>query len=105
MSCAHVVLYGLLSIKPVFEFIVNLMIPALGLYHRKVPMGVVEIPMILLMWRNNQGDLQLSHNYYVVFLSVSRVKTTITKIGARRRFRPATTEKKEWSPLMLHCSD
>ncbi|KAG5515604.1 hypothetical protein RHGRI_036595 [Rhododendron griersonianum] len=57
------------------------------------------------MWRNNQGDLQLSHNYYVVFLSVSRVKTTITKIGARRRFRRATIEKMEWSPLMLHCSD
>ncbi|KAG5553565.1 hypothetical protein RHGRI_011446 [Rhododendron griersonianum] len=56
------------------------------------------------MWRNNQGDLQLSHNYYVVFLSVSRVKTTITKIGARRRFRRATVEKMEWSPLMLHCS-
>ncbi|KAF7120163.1 hypothetical protein RHSIM_Rhsim13G0185700 [Rhododendron simsii] len=35
MSCAH----GLLSIKPVFEFVVNLMIPARGLYHRKVPMG------------------------------------------------------------------
>ncbi|KAI8538390.1 hypothetical protein RHMOL_Rhmol09G0099300 [Rhododendron molle] len=50
-------------------------------------------------------DLPFAIDWGVLHCSDNSLMDSLFKLSARRRFRRATIEKMEWSPLMLHCSD